>query len=78
MLSAVFTSIGSATYPDAAWSPRPRDPPVTTTTFPFKEKIDGKSLRTVSAAAILICANQRRWLEELKKIAFNFAKDINK
>lgn len=30
-------------YPDAAWSPRPRDPPVTTTTFPFREKMLGKS-----------------------------------
>lgn len=30
-------------YPDAACSPRPRDPPVTTTTFPFKEKMLGKS-----------------------------------
>lgn len=35
-------------YPDAAWRPRPLEPPVTTTTFPFKEKIFGKSLSSVS------------------------------
>lgn len=35
-------------YPDAAWRPRPRLPPVTTTTFPFKEKMFGKSLSSVS------------------------------
>jgi hypothetical protein len=35
-------------YPDAAWSPKPREPPVTTTTFPFREKIFGKSCSSVS------------------------------
>lgn len=36
-------------YPDAACRPRPREPPVTTTTFPFNEKIEGKSVSSVSA-----------------------------
>lgn len=40
--------VGEGSYPDAACKPSPRDPPVTTTTFPFKEKILGKSLRSVS------------------------------
>ena len=35
-------------YPDAAWSPRPRDPPVTTTTFPLREKMFWKSCSSVS------------------------------
>jgi hypothetical protein len=35
-------------YPDAAWSPKPRDPPVTTTTFPLREKMLGKSWSSVS------------------------------
>lgn len=30
-------------YPDAAWRPRPLEPPVTTTTFPLREKMLGKS-----------------------------------
>lgn len=37
------------TNPDAAWRPRPREPPVTTTTFPLREKMEGKSLSCVSA-----------------------------
>jgi hypothetical protein len=31
-------------YADAAESPRPREPPVTTATFPLREKREGKSL----------------------------------
>lgn len=37
--------------PDAACSPRPLDPPVTTTTFPSSEKIFLKSLSSVWAIA---------------------------
>lgn len=29
-------------YPLAEWSPRPLDPPVTTATFPSREKIEPK------------------------------------
>lgn len=36
------------TCPDAACRPRPRLPPVTTTTFPFRENMFGKSLSSVS------------------------------
>jgi len=35
-------------YPEAACRPSPLEPPVTTITFPFKEKILGKSLSSVS------------------------------
>ena len=38
-------------YPDAAWRPRPRDPPVTTATFPEREKMEGKSFKVVWALA---------------------------
>lgn len=36
-------------YAEAAWSPRPREPPVTTATLPFSEKSEGKSLSSTSA-----------------------------
>lgn len=36
------------TYAEAAWRPRPREPPVTTTTLPLREKSEGKSCRSVS------------------------------
>ena len=39
------------TYADAACRPRPRDPPVTTTTLPSREKREGKSLSSVCAFA---------------------------
>jgi len=39
---------GVQTYPEAACKPRPRDPPVTTTTLPLREKILGKSCSSVS------------------------------
>ena len=38
-------------YPDAACRPKPREPPVTTTTFPEREKREGKSFRVVWAFA---------------------------
>lgn len=41
------------TYPEAACSPRPREPPVTTITLPFKEKMLGKSWRSVSELDIV-------------------------
>ena len=34
-------------YPEAAWSPKPREPPVTTATFPSREKMEEKSFRVV-------------------------------
>ena len=37
--------------PDAAYSPRPLDPPVTTTTFPTSEKMFLKSFSSVWAFA---------------------------
>jgi hypothetical protein len=43
-----------ATHPDAAWRPRPRDPPVTTATFPFKENMDEKSSSLTSASADML------------------------
>lgn len=36
-------------YAEAAWRPRPREPPVTTATLPFSEKSEGKSLSSTSA-----------------------------
>ena len=35
---------GEFQYPEAAWRPNPREPPVTTTTFPSREKMFLKSL----------------------------------
>ena len=40
-------------YPEAACRPKPRDPPVTTTTFPLREKMLGKSWSSVSYFDIL-------------------------
>jgi hypothetical protein len=37
------------TNAEAAWRPRPRDPPVTTATFPLREKSEGKSFNCASA-----------------------------
>ena len=47
-------------YPDAAWRPKPLEPPVTTTTFPSSEKRLLKSLSSVwafASAAILKVSN---------------------
>jgi hypothetical protein len=41
-------------YPDAAWSPRPREPPLTTATLPFKLKMLAKSCNCTSSSAELI------------------------
>lgn len=42
-----------STYPEAACNPKPREPPVTTITLPFKEKMLGKSWSSVSELDIL-------------------------
>lgn len=42
------------TYAEAAFRPKPREPPVTTATLPFSEKSDGKSFRAVSSAMIAV------------------------
>ena len=39
------------TYPEAAWSPNPLEPPVTTATLPSSLKIDGKLLSLTSCSA---------------------------
>lgn len=36
-------------YAEAAFRPRPREPPVTTATLPLRLKRDGKSLRLTSS-----------------------------
>lgn len=41
-------------YAEAAFSPRPRDPPVTTATLPLSEKSEGKSAKAVSSAMVAI------------------------
>lgn len=38
-------------YPDAAWSPSPREPPVTTATFPLTENMLLKSFSWTWASA---------------------------
>ena len=43
----------SRAHPDAACRPNPREPPVTTTTFPLREKMLGKSWSSVSYLDIL-------------------------
>jgi hypothetical protein len=45
--------------PDAAWRPKPLEPPVTTATLPSREKMDGKSLRLVCALASAAIAISR-------------------
>ena len=41
-------------YPDAACKPRPREPPVTTTTFPLTEKMLSKSFSATWASASVV------------------------
>ena len=41
-------------YPDAACNPNPLLPPVTTTTFPLREKMLGKSRRSISGFDVMI------------------------
>lgn len=40
-------------YAEAAFRPRPREPPVTTMILPLREKRDGKSWRAVSLAILM-------------------------
>jgi len=45
-------------YPDAAWRPNPRDPPLTTATLPFKLKMLVKSCSCTSCSAdamMIVC-----------------------
>jgi hypothetical protein len=44
-------------YPDAAWSPRPRDPPLTTATLPLRLKMLLKSCSWTSDSAELMVGN---------------------
>lgn len=37
--------------PEAAWRPRPREPPLTTATLPSRRKMEEKSVRATSAFA---------------------------
>lgn len=39
------------THPDAAWSPRPREPPLTTATLPLRLKMLAKSWSRTSCSA---------------------------
>ena len=51
-----------STHPDAACNPNPRDPPVTTTIFPFSENSVGKSRSFVSAIFVGLRSPSRLWL----------------
>jgi hypothetical protein len=41
-------------YAEAAWRPRPREPPVTTAILPLREKREGKSWRVASIWADML------------------------
>jgi hypothetical protein len=45
-------------YPDAAWRPRPREPPETTATFPLREKMLEKSSSWTSWSAMVGIARE--------------------
>lgn len=47
------------TYADAADRPRPREPPVTTATLPFREKREGKSW--ISASDMFMASKGNRF-----------------
>lgn len=48
LVSIVPQRASAKTYPDAAWRPRPLEPPVTTATLPLREKSEEKSSRCTS------------------------------
>jgi len=54
-------------YPDAAWSPNPRDPPVTTTTLLLREKMVENSWSSVSYLDMIVILtsasawNRKEW-----------------
>ena len=48
-------------YPDAAWRPRPRDPPLTTATLPLRLKMLEKSWSWTSASAEDMAVIVREW-----------------
>lgn len=49
--------MGGRTHAEAAWRPRPREPPVTTATLPLREKREGKSLSSTSAIVSGVLSN---------------------
>ena len=65
-------------YPDAAWSPRPREPPDTTATFPSREKMFLKSWSWTSASAIVkdMHGNGRTW-SKVECKSENFVKRLS-
>jgi hypothetical protein len=46
------------TYPDAACSPSPRDPPVTTATLPLRLKMFAKSCSWTSDSAVMVACSE--------------------
>lgn len=55
---------GRVGYPDAAWSPRPLEPPVITATLPSRRKMFGKSWSLTSCSASVML----RVIEGLVKV----------
>lgn len=47
-LVSICCAKGIEAYPDAAWRPRPLEPPVTTATLPSREKSEEKLSRCAS------------------------------
>lgn len=64
--------VGSVCYPDAAWRPRPLEPPVTTATLPSREKMFLKSLSCTwaSASDAIVCAETVDWCCKEKKVDY--------